>query len=259
MNTEKIKNYSIYNEKMKKSLLDKIFFIDKIEATQIVDFGCADGTLIHFMHSLFPENIYIGYDLDEEMLKKAREKFDKNDENVIFTSDWEEVERLAMANKNTALILSSVIHEVYSYGSEDDIKELWKNIFARWFDYVIIRDMAPNLSIDRESDINDYKNILAKAKTWQIKEFEHVWGSLEQNKNLVHFLLKYDYVENWNREVRENYIPLLREELLRKIPDKYNIDFHEHFTLPYIKNKVKNDFNIELKDKTHIKLILRRN
>ncbi|MGV9141488.1 MAG: class I SAM-dependent methyltransferase [Promethearchaeota archaeon] len=257
MNGEKIKNYTIYNEKMKKSLLDKIFFMDKIEATLIVDYGCADGTLIHFLSSLFPETYYIGYDIDENMLKKALEKFSEED-NVFFTSNWEEVENAAMNDKNTAVILSSVIHEVYTYGTQNEVNDLWENIFARWFQYVIIRDMIPGFSIDKESNINDVKNVLRKGKAWQIRDFEQIWGSIEQNKNLIHFLLKYDYIDNWEREVRENYFPILREEMLKKIPDEYDIEFSEHFILPFLRNKIRKDFGIELKDNTHLKLILRR-
>ncbi len=238
MKAENISNYSVYNEGMKKSLLDKIFFMDKIDANLIVDYGCADGTLIHFLHCLFPEYTYIGYDIDEKMLDEARGKFKAGDK-VFFSSDWEEIENIAMINKSTAVILSSVIHEVYAYGTKTDIENLWKNVFRRWFKYVIIRDMVPAFSIDKKGDINDFKNIIKKANSWQVKDFEQVWGSLEQNKNLVHFLLKYDYIDNWEREVKEDYFPITREELLKNIPDDYNIEFHEHFILPYIKNKVK--------------------
>ena len=72
-----IQDYSEYNAAMKKSLLDKIFFMDKIDANVIVDYGCADGTLIHFLYSLFSEFTYIGYDIDTTMLTHATSKFKK--------------------------------------------------------------------------------------------------------------------------------------------------------------------------------------
>lgn len=262
MNIENIRDYSVYNEGMKKSLLDKIFFMDKIDTKLIVDYGCADGTLIHFLHSLFPEINYIGYDIDDTMLEEARKKFHKDDK-VKFTSDWEEVETAAIennnSNKNTAVVLSSVIHEIYAYGTRNEVEEMWKNVFSFFFKYVIIRDMVPGFSIDKKSDINDVKNVLRKASSSQIRDFEQIWGSVEQNKNLVHFLLKYRYTNNWEREVKENYLPITREELLRTIPDEYNIEFHEHYILPFLKKIVKKDFGIELKDNTHLKLVLERN
>lgn len=249
INEKAISNYTVYNEGMRKSLLDKIFFMDKIDARVIVDYGCGDGTLIHFLSTLFPELTYIGYDIDEEMLKQAREKC-----NCVFTSDWEEV--LALTGKSTAILLSSVIHEVYTYGTRSDVENIWERVYD--FDYVVIRDMIPSISMDKRSDINDVKNILRKGAQSQIRDFEQIWGSIEQNKNLIHFLLKYRYLDNWDREVIENYFPLTREELLSSIPDEYSIEFHEHFVLPYIKSVVRKDFNIDIKDNTHLKLILKR-
>jgi hypothetical protein len=72
--------------------------------------------------------------------------------------------------------------------------------------------------------------------------------------------LKYKYVEpNWAREVKENYMPLYREDLLALLDtDKYEIVYHEHYVLPYIKECVDKDLGIELKDNTHLKLILRK-
>lgn len=41
--------------------------------------------------------------------------------------------------------------------------------------------------------------------------------------------------------------------------DKYVIDYYEEFILPYTKRQILKDFDIELKDNTHIKCILRLN
>lgn len=253
---ESIKNYDQYNANMKKSLLDKIFFMDKIDAKVIVDYGCADGTLIHFLSTLFPEFVYIGFDIDEKMVEIAREKFDTDNEQVIFTTDWAVVEAVTKT-ETSAVILSSVIHEVYAYGTRADVDNVWKRVYSG-FDYIVIRDMIPSITMDKKSDINDYRNVLSKADSGNLRDFENVWGSIEQNKNLVHFLLKYKYTDNWAREVRENYFPMSREEMISSIPMDFEIEFHEHFVLPYQKKIVREDFGITLKDNTHLKLILRR-
>jgi hypothetical protein len=250
----KITNYSKYNESMKKSLLDKIFFIDKIEADIIVDYGCADGTLIKFLSDLFPSMMYVGFDIDKDMLELAKEKCGEG--NFFFTDNWDLVE-IELQGKVSAVVLNSVIHEVYAYGTRADVDNVWKRVYDK-FDYVIIRDMIPSVSMDKRSDINDITKILRKGNSGLIRDFEQVWGSIEQNKNLHHFLLKYRYEDNWEREVRENYFPLNREELLSSIPEGYEIDFHEHFVLPFLKNVVKKDFNITIKDNTHLKLILKK-
>lgn len=252
-----IHNYSAYTEGMKKSLLDKIFFMDKIEARVIVDYGCADGTLIHFLSTLFPELKYIGYDIDEKMLARAREKCGADEQRFVFTSDWERVETEAKSG-SSAIILSSVIHEVYAYGTRRDVDDMWDRVFYGSFDYIVVRDMIPSISMDKKSDINDVKQLLRKADPRQLRDFEQTWGSIEQHKNLVHFLLKYRYTDNWDREVKENYFPLNREELISSIPDNYQIAFHEHFVLPFLKKTVERDYSIFLKDATHLKLVLER-
>jgi len=259
MTEHKISNYTVYTEGMRKSLLDKAFFMDKIDTRVIVDYGCADGTLIHFLHSLFPEYQYIGFDIDEEMLTQARSKFSESEigTDVQFTSEWDDVQRLIGVN-DAAVVLSSVIHEVYAYGTRTDVTEMWKRVYESNFRYIVIRDMVPSISIDVKSDINDVKRLMRRSNSGHLREFEQVWGSVEQNKNLVHFLLKYRYVDNWDREVRENYFPLTREELISSIPDEYEIDFHEHFRLPFAVKTIKQDFGIALRDNTHLKLILEK-
>lgn len=253
---ENIANYEKYNSGMKKSLLDKIFFMDKINAEVIVDYGCADGTLIHFLHTLFPEYCYVGYDIDENMLDQARSKFGEDDD-VSLTSDWSKVEDLLEGSEKTAIILSSVIHEVYAYGTRKDVDDVWSRVYSGLFDYIVVRDMIPSTTIDKKSDINDVRNIMRKSNQGRLRDFEQVWGSIEQNKNLVHYLLKYRYKDNWAREVKENYFPLTREEFISSIPDEYEIEFHEHYVLPFLKNVVKKDFGIVLKDNTHFKMVLK--
>jgi SAM-dependent methyltransferase len=252
-----ITDYSVYNEGMKKSLLDKIFFMDKIDARVIVDYGCADGTLIHFLSTLFPELYYIGFDIDPKMVDKAREKCGGNEQRFFFTSDWNEVVEHSHAGLS-AVLLSSVIHEVYAYGTRKDVDDMWGRVFLGDFNYIVIRDMVPSTSLDKASNINDVANIYKKADKAYLHEFEKVWGTIESNKNLIHFLLKYRYTDNWEREVRENYLPITREELLSTIPEQYEIEFHEHFILPYLKNVVRQDFGITIKDNTHLKLVLKR-
>lgn len=69
--------------------------------------------------------------------------------------------------------------------------------------------------------------------------------------------MKYRYKENWDREVRENYFPITLEQLLSKIPTyKYEIIYFEDYILPFTSNKIKQDFDVDIHDNTHVKLLL---
>lgn len=266
MEERKISSFASYNANMKKSLMDKIYFIDKTEATVFVDFGCSDGELIKFMNALFPEYTYIGYDISEEMIEAARVNITGGSDinlpnNIHLYSEWDAVNRYLdkfYPRVKKTIILNSVIHEVYSYSTLLAIDTFWEVVFGDMFDYVVIRDMLPSMSINKKSNINDIAKVRRKANKSHLSDYENHWGSINENKNLVHFLLKYRWVENWEREVKENYFPLYVENFMEHITDDYVIDYYEEFVLPYTKRQILKDFGIELKDNTHIKCILRK-
>jgi len=247
-----IAQYDVYNERMELSMMDKLFFLDKIDPDLIVDFGCANGALLKAIRPLKPKINLIGYDIDPTMAGTTCE--------FPIHSDWSLVETAEYGAMHPALVLSSVIHEVCHYGSKVDIDTFWNQVFGTGFEFIVIRDMVPGRAIDRAACVNDVKKVYHKfLGTKALDDFERVWGSIENNKQLIHFLLKYRYLEpNWEREVRENYMPVTREALLAKIPMEYDIIFHEHYVLPYLLQTVRDDVGIEIKDPTHLKLILRR-
>lgn len=266
----KIQNYDVYNGRMALSLIDKAFFIDKIPAdvSTIVDYGCADGTLLRFLGNFFPNAKLVGYDNDEKVIASNKAHLISVKEftplspviNIDYTNKWNTVRELTETKGYTVVIASSIIHEVYSYGTSKDTNEFWDRIYNSEFDYICIRDMMVSMSADRPSDMNDVVKVLRKYhRTKELLDFQSNWGNIENNKNLIHFLLKYKYMEpNWDREVRENYIPLYREDFLAMIPAHYEVLFHDHYTLPYLKEQVINDMNVTLKDPTHIKVVLSR-
>jgi hypothetical protein len=254
MSSTDIQDYGTYNHRMEMSMIDKLFFVDKIQPDLIVDFGCADGTLIRAIRGMNPTVQLEGYDIDPNMCRNSTSE-------ISITNNWERIYAYVQKAENPALILNSVIHEVCHYGSQVDICDFWNKVFETGFKYIVIRDMVPCRSVDRISNINDVKKIYHKfLGSKELTDFERIWGSVENNRQLIHFLLKYRYIEpNWNREVRENYMPVAREDLLAKIPLSYDVLFHEHFVLPHVWQTVKEDTGIEIKDPTHLKLILTRN
>jgi hypothetical protein len=89
------------------------------------------------------------------------------------------------------------------------------------------------------------------------KSFEKEWGKITDNMlNMLHWLLKYDYKSNWDREVKENYLPVSIETIKKKIPSNWNIIYEDYYIFPPVAEKIKRDYGIELKHPTHMKMII---
>ena len=206
------------------------------------------------MNKTLPGVKYTGYDNNPEMLILARNRL-TGFSNINFTNTFPN----NICDHNSLLNLSSVIHEVYSYCDKNEIEKFWNNVFLSGFDYISIRDMCVLESVDRKTSRTDYWKLLKCANKNQVKDFESTWGSLMDNRNFVHFLMKYRYVKNWNREVNENYFPITLKELVNRIPmDKYDVKYLRSYCLPYTKSVVKKDFGIDIKDNTHVQLLLKK-
>lgn len=259
-----IGKYDVYNERMSAGMIDKLFFVDKVPADVLVDFGCANGTLIGHLVHWYKDAKFIGYDTDSTMVQAATSHLAGHLDRVVLTDAWPTVRQAVDAarkeGKAVAIVLSSIIHEVYHYSDVREIDAFWTRVFETGFDFVVVRDMVPSRGVDRPADVNDVAKVYRRhLHTKELRDFETRWGSVEGNKNLLHWLLKYQYTSpNWEREVKENYIPVYREDLLAMVPRGYDVVYHDHFVLPWLRRSVLRDFDIELKDQTHLKLILER-
>lgn len=250
---DKIANITAYNANMRKTLQDKAFFLSQVEATLFVDVGCADGSLIEYMQALYPENTYIGYDISQRELELAKARLGKS---VLLTNNWALVtDALKQHRGKTAIVCNSVIHEVYSYGNDTSIATFWDCILGAGADYIVVRDMCLSHTANRQADSVSIARVRKAADTDMLQDFESRWGSIADNKNLIHFLLKYRYKQNWKREVAENYLPLSFTDILQKFQG-YNIEFAEQFTLPFLRKTVLKDFGVDVQEPTHAKIIL---
>lgn len=256
-----ISNYDRYVEGMEKSMQDKLFFVNNVDFDVIVDFGCANGVFLSKIESMKPGVKIIGYDLDNEMLSKARAILG---EEALLTSDWNEVIKEVSKYKNPLLNLSSVIHEVYSYSHSSAIKKFWEiQTFGGNFKWITIRDMIPSVDIHKgevESFQDDVKKVKEITDPFYLESFEKKWGSISENYRIfVYFLLKYRYIDNWDREVNENYLPVSLETVKKKIPSSYKIIYEKDFIVPFIQEQVQKDFGIKITHSTHSKLIIKNN
>lgn len=249
---EHLSNLEIYLKKMMRGVEDKIFFLSKIKTDCIVDFGCADGYILKQIYKFHPEIKLIGYDNDRIMLDAISEG-----EGITFTNDWNEVMKEVKKYKSATILLSSVIHEVYSY--EDSPNKFWKNVFSNVFKYVAIRDMSYSDKFLPFSK-DDIKTIKEHADEQQLNEFETRWGEIDNSYvNTLHWLLKYSYTDNWKRELNEDYLPLSIEELKAIIPGGWSIIFEDQHILGHVQRKIKNEIGINLTYPTHIKIIIKNN
>ena len=256
-----ISNVDNYVEGMQKSLDDKLFFVDKLDFDVIVDFGCANGAFLSKVKKMKPNVKIIGYDLDETMLSKARAELTSED---ILTSNWDEVIREIQGYSSPLLNLSSVIHEVYSYSHPSVVKSFWDNqVFGGDFKWITIRDMIPSCKIDKDEIFSfrkDVQNVRKRANKFYLESFEKRWGTINDNyRTFCHFLLKYRYIDNWEREVKENYLPVSLETLKKKIPSNYTIQYEQDFIVPFIQENVGKAFNVKIKHSTHVKMIIKQN
>ncbi len=185
-------------------------------------------------------------------------------EDALLTSSWDEVVTELNNYENPLLNLSSVIHEVYSYSHSSIIKKFWESqVFGGNFKWITIRDMIPSVEIHKNEIskfINDVEKVRELADEKYLQSFENRWGEIDNNyRTFVHYLLKYRYTDNWEREVNENYLPVSLETVKKKIPSSYKIVYEKDFILPFIQQQVKKDFDVEITHSTHTKLIIKNN
>ena len=249
-----IADLNMYNTDMEKSMKDKIFFLDHIRVSDIdaiVDFGCANGALLDVMPKEWAK---CGVDNNPDMQKICKEKS---------YSIYDSLDKVKNLQPRTLLNMSSVIHEVYSYLSPEEITHFWDKVFDGSYEYITIRDMMLSENTARPADaiVEDifYTNgkFNNKYANLYYEKWIHPYPEIYQ-ADLLHYFLKYRYTDNWARENAECYVPISVEQLKALIPANYEIVYEEEYILPFLKNQVKLDFEYEIKDNTHIKLLLKK-
>ena len=162
--------------------------------------------------------------------------------------------------------MSSVIHEVYSYADEEHtVKGFWNDLKKCNFKAIAIRDMSLGkgsyAEVPKDAVFYVYDNIFKSPKyVERLESFEEIWGAICSDesdihrllsiKRLIHFLIKYRYVENWDREVKENYLPVTQDKLQEWIVDflGYHLVHKESSKLPFYHKCWAKDFKLNIPD-----------
>lgn len=278
--TPPIADYGDYIKSMNKGMASKTWFLDKIQPDCILDFGCADGSILKYIHEKFPDISLIGYDIDAGM--EAR--FKQNNPDIPFTSNYKEAVKMAKKYPKNCILLSSVIHEVYSYSPTKGhgISKFWDQLFGSGFKYIVIRDTIPDKidivapkdfsdDVDKVIDklkssedglkyLLDFEQKLYNNKQTDIQPDPNDVGKVVRSKYrfFVRFILTYRYKSNWDRESLENYMPLSYSTLLRKIPSAYKIIEGDNYTFEPLAANFQTEYGIQLKVNTHLNMILSR-
>lgn len=267
---DNIKNIDSYVRSMSTTMKDKCWWLDRIPDTidTIVDYGCAQGDLAIYINNICPGRFrYVGIDNSPEMLSLAahnhclhfgmQSKFFSKLSDVVGECD----------PGRTILVLNSVIHEIFSYLGKTERDILMQDMFSVGFARIAIRDMC--LPLLRDYSTAEIKRAISIIKSSRYCNMwnEHIlhcqnsgspWlrNSLHQCDlfRLSEFFLKYRYVENWQRELKETY--LWNWLFLPYRFPRYKTVEAERFSVPFIQDRVKSDFGIDFPVRTHMKVLL---
>lgn len=244
-----ISNPKQYLERMSKPLQEKLKISRFIPAgtKSVLDVGCADGTMTLALADMYSQTNFVGIDLSGEFIKKAQSSIGER-KNVRFENGFLR-ERLANPERFDVVLFCSVLHEFFSYG--EGISTVVKALadaheMLNPGGTLIIRDMILyNYAGKSQLWVKEMKEkVRAKAEIAPLlSNFENIFGVTRSVKQLNHFLLKYMYANNWEREGKENYVPVSFEEYdqIFKLLGM-SVLFQRSSTIPYLKDKWKNDF-----------------
>lgn len=254
-----------YASSMVKSAWDKAFFMDKIgDASAVIDFGCADGAMIRFLAPLFPYIEFYGYDIDDGMIKLARER-NECPNNVTFYGERELNKLIAdvkkKGHKEVCLNLASVLHEVYSFPENHGIDSIRKVVESVPVKYITIRDMYFHTESSWEGPLKGpLKEAVAQCDREYVDSFSDVYGNPVTPKRALHFLMKYQWRDNgWEEELRENYFSWNLFYLLNDLGFPFETIYETHYLLPHLCYKWWKEYGVFIPNyHTHAQFILRR-
>ncbi len=238
-----MRNFDTYFERMNANLNEKLDFIidllENIECLTIFDYGCADGSITKALANLFPNKFFIGVDKPEIVDMNNKNNITRN---ILYTS-YVEPELF----KRSVVILSSILHEVYSF--MEPYKFLDKFKYA---DYIVIQDMRftpTNNDIIKHEKINEkmYNDFIKTRENFGKKEY-------------AEFLLKQRYPDNYEEELKEKYFSVEWEKIISYMGAygfncKYEYIYMNRFLLNDIKEKTNMDIS-KFTYSTHCKMVL---
>lgn len=251
LNKDLLVDQETYLSNMSKPVSEKLKIVKYFpkNARHILDVGCADGSITAHFAQLFPWVKFHAVDLNEEFINLAKQKFGQI-KNISFERVYLR-DLLSRDKRYDAVVFCSVLHEFYTYGQGissvlkalADAHELLINKGR-----IFIRDMILH-KFTKHADLASIElvnKIKANHKlTQQIDDFEKLYGKLTNEYNINHFLLKYMYDDNWERELLENYTAVTFEEYEKAFELLgMRTQYKESYLIEYLRNKWRTDFGL---------------
>ena len=247
-----IHDQEIYLQRLSKPLREKLRIARFIPAAaeRILDVGCADGTVTLALAGMFRRRRFLGIDLDAGFVQRAAAAAaERGTDNAAFENLYLR-QLLARPERYDAVLFVSVLHEFFSYG--EGISSVLKALadaheLLRPGGELVIRDMV----LDEFAKHTKFQvaaiagKIAAAGKDRLVADFARVFGPLDNLHALNHFLLKYMYVENWERECRENYVPVTFDQYQQLFALLgMELQHRESYLLPFLRDKWAADFGL---------------
>lgn len=254
-----IANLAEYDNRMTRSVEDKLWFLDHFQVggpDVWCDYGCADGFLMQQIRKIGHKPT-IGYDIDPNQIQACRDRGISSFVTSNLSEFFGEMKRLQPLK--TGVILSSVYHEM----SHLQRSVLFDDFAYNDVEYVAIRDMATNADLMDDTThlrnkVIDRLSCHSPHAMLRLEEFENRKGEISFGPFLVHYLLKYRYVQNWARELDEDYLINTQTLLTNAREAGYSPIRIDYYQLPWIVGNVKGFFDIDLPFTTHVKIMLKR-
>lgn len=267
---DEISNIDIYLRRMAATLADKCWWVDHLppEVDTVVDYGCAQGDLALYLERHHPGRFrYIGIDNAPAMLALAEQNLARllSPSRAAFARSIAGIADQCDTSR-AVLVLNSVMHEVFSYLSASERAGLFAEMFSAGFRYIAIRDMHMPRLENAPFDVNGALAAIERsacAPMW--REYNaHLDGARSGRWDSValrvaEFLLKYNYTDNWDREMKETYY----WDWLRMTENfwqgaGYAVAFDLKFHIPFLRNQIRADFGVDFPVDTHRKVLLER-
>lgn len=246
----KLADWEVYLARLARPLQEKLrlaWYLPK-DAASILDVGCADGTVTRALAELFPGARLLGIDLDETFIALARQQA-AGKGNVAFERVYLR-ELLARPERFDAVVFCSVLHEFFTYGegTSSVLKALADaHELLHPGGVIVIRDMILH-EYTKQATLHCQSmrdKLAAHCPEWVVRDFVRHFGPLQTVYTVNHLLLKYWYVENWERECAEHYVPVTLEEyqqLFRLLG--MTLQHAETYLLPFLRQKWEADLGL---------------